>query len=164
MEFIRDLRALAAPDQDGNSAFDWIILDTPPAQSFYTRVAVGAADQVLIPACAETFASLGINAVLGTVRTMNALTGDLDLWKQRVLGCLITRWKPNKNAEAALATIKTEMLPKGIRLLGVAIPMDDKVEQAVRETTGGKLKHIFKLANTLGPAAQAYEKVAKEIQ
>jgi cellulose biosynthesis protein BcsQ len=163
LEFVRDLHALAAPAESGISAYDWVILDTPPAQSFFTRVALAAADHILIPTVAETYAVHGVKALLGTARTMHALTGDLDGWRQKVLGCLVTRWKPNKNAEVALATLRTDLDAVGVRPLGVAIPADDKVEQAVREVAGGKLKHIFKLANSLGPAAQAYEKLAKEL-
>lgn len=163
LAFLHDLHALAASDPAGVSAYDWIILDTPPAQSFYTRIALAAADHILIPAVAETYAAQGLNGLLSTAKTMHALTGELDVWQQKILGCLITRWKQNKNAETAFGTLKTELDAKGVRLLGVAIPADDKVEQAVREVVGGKLKHIFKLANSLGPAAQAYEKLAKEL-
>jgi cellulose biosynthesis protein BcsQ len=55
--------------------FDWIILDTPPAQTYYTRLAVGASHRVLVPANAETLAVLGATRALQTAVAMHALMG-----------------------------------------------------------------------------------------
>ena len=163
LAFIRDVRQLAEMKTDGKSAFDWIILDTPPAQSYFTRLALAAADRVLVPANAETYASQGLNRVFDTIRTMHVLTGNLATWKSQVLGCLITRWKPSKTAQATQATLLVELGALHIPIFGFTVPHDDKIEQALLETAKGKLKHIFKLASVPGPAAQAYERLAKEV-
>lgn len=162
VQFIADLHQLAI-DDDGERVFDWILLDTPPAQSYFTRLALGAADSVLVPAFAESFAVQGLNQVLDTTRTMHVLTGELDHWRERVLGALVTRWKPSKTAEIAYAGLRTALDAEGIPIFGFNIPLDDKIEQAHQETTGGKVKHIFRLTKNPGPAAQAYDKLAKEV-
>jgi cellulose biosynthesis protein BcsQ len=164
LAFITDLRQLTHGTADGKPPrYDWIILDTPPAQSFYTRIAVAAADHLLIPACAETFAALGINGLLETAQSMDALMSDVGEWKRQVLGCVITRWKPTEDAEGALATLRTELDGKRIRLLQSHVPQDERVENGIRETVGGGLRNIFRRPGRPGPAAQAYDKLLQEV-
>jgi Mrp family chromosome partitioning ATPase len=52
LKFVGDLYEVAAARSDtgGQLIFDWILLDTPPAISLFTRAALAAADTVLIPA------------------------------------------------------------------------------------------------------------------
>jgi cellulose biosynthesis protein BcsQ len=63
------------PSANESSIFDWIIIDTPPAQSYYTRAALAASDFVIIPTAVEAFAALGISRVLVNVRAMHGLMG-----------------------------------------------------------------------------------------
>lgn len=164
LRFLGDMRTLEALDEHSKPLppFDWIIIDTPPAQSFYARVAVAASDFVIIPACAEQFAVRGLNGVLRTVETMCALTG-VSHWQQKILGCFVARWRASANANASLATLVSELDAKGITRFEHNIPYDDRVEQAHRGVAGGGWRTIFRLANALGPAARAYDEVTEEV-
>lgn len=162
IQFIEDLHALAV-NENGERVFDWIILDTPPAQSYFTRLAIAASTSIIIPAHADTYAVQGLNQVLDTTRTMNALTAEVDVWKQRILGAIVTRYKPSKLADGTLGNLRTELGGKGVAVFPFVIPLDEKIEQAHQETAGGKIKHIFKLAKNPSPAALAYDRLAKEV-
>ncbi|HEY1388701.1 MAG TPA: hypothetical protein VGF38_09160, partial [Ktedonobacterales bacterium] len=83
--------------------------------------------------------------------------------KRQVLGCVITRWKPTEDAEGALATLRTELDGKRIRLLQSHVPQDERVENGIRETVGGGLRNIFRRPGRPGPAAQAYDKLLQEV-
>lgn len=164
LRFLSDVRSLQAYDEQKNPlpAFDWIIIDTPPAQSFYARAAVAASDYVVIPACAEQFAVRGLNGVLRTVETMCALTG-VPHWQNKILGCFVARWRVSATANASLATLASELDSKGIGRFEHHIPYDERVEQAHRGVAGGGWRMIFRLTNSLGPAARAYDDITEEI-
>jgi chromosome partitioning protein len=74
LAFARAVHDVTVLPSDG-LPFDWIILDTPPAQTYYTRLAVGASHRVLVPANAETLAVLGATRALQTAVAMHALMG-----------------------------------------------------------------------------------------
>lgn len=158
------LRTAQVRDETGALlAPDWIILDTPAGDTFFARAAIVAADCILIPALAETYGLLGINEALALTRTMNALTTVTAHWSDRILGCLVTRWKPSANATANLNSIRVELDRRGIRFFKRAIPVDDKVETAHRGEVKGERRTIFQIGRQPGQAAQAYDAVAEEI-
>lgn len=158
LAFVRSLHdgALVAPN---GLPFDWILLDTPPAQSFYTRAAMAASHYVLLPAHADTLAVLGANRALDTARTMWALMGD----GAEVLGGLITRWKRSAEADKAIIALTDALRASGSRLLTPSIPDDTKIEKANVKTVGGWLSDIFHITAQASPAAAAYTKIAKEV-
>jgi len=107
--------------------FDWIIIDTPPAQSHYTRIALAAAHYVLVPIRSDAFGILGINKVLSQAATMRALVGT----GVRMTGCLITWWKKNtKSAKDVFPKLQSALDVRGIKLYTHSIPYEDKIEQA----------------------------------
>lgn len=67
---------------------DWIIIDTPPAMSAFTRAALAAADYVLAPIRPRRVSLAGTRNMLLTLRTMDALTNT----NGRFLGTVITHW------------------------------------------------------------------------
>lgn len=153
VEALHNLDVGGVTDSESDQGFDWIIIDTPPAQSFYTRAALAASDYVLIPINVEAFAARGIARLLDTAHAMRGLMGA----GVNVLGVTITRWKPIPAAQkdkwtALQADLKAEDLP----LLGRAIPQDDKIDMAHLSTLRGGAKNIFKIGNKLTPAAEAY--------
>lgn len=156
LAFVQDLRApsFAAPD---GSLFDWIILDTPPAQSFCTRAALAASDDVVLAACAETMAVRGANWALTTARTMRALMGD----GVEVVGCLLTRWKKNAPADQALISLSDLLSLNQVRRFSKNIPVDPRIERGHMQTAWGKLKHLLRLPQ--GPASDAYVAFAGEV-
>lgn len=164
LNYVRRLQELAAQtNQDGTLRYQWIVIDTPPAQSSFTRMALAAADLVLVPMFVETYAELGINAVVETLQTMQALLRPSDRWKKALVGSVITRWRSTRTTESAKADLADILASAGVPILGTSVPADDKVEQAISETAQGRLRMIFQLGRTTTPAAQAYAKLAKEI-
>lgn len=167
LRFVDDLRHLAAPapaQQNGNAGtqpYDWIILDTPAGDTFYARAALAAADYILIPAFAETFAVQGVDEVLKMAATMGALTGTVEEARSRILGCLITRWKQGKAADEALATLRLFLTNEHINIYNTVIPVDDRIELAHQATGGGGLRAIFRLTAKMGPAATRYDEFVK---
>ncbi len=156
----------SSPASPASHAPDWVILDTPAGDTFFARAALVAADYILIPALAETYGILGVNEALALMRTMHALTGDTAQWSDRILGCLITRWKQSANAAANLAAIRVDLDRQGIRFFRQAVPLDDKVETAHRGEVRGERRTLFHLGRPgtqPGPAAHAYDAVVEEI-
>lgn len=164
LQFIEDLRLLSVSQAgDVPLTFDWVILDTPPAQTFFTRIAVAAADYIVIPAFAEQYAVRGLRGVLNTVKTMTALLQEVAGWQRRMLPVLITRYKTNVVAEAAANALQTNVVVEGMKLSRHRIPLDDKIERAHHETIGGGWRNVFRLPGQPGPAARAYDDYVKEM-
>jgi cellulose biosynthesis protein BcsQ len=165
LQFAKDVRSLVLADADGHPLEppDWIILDTPAEDTFYGRAALAAADHVLVPAFAEAFASNGIAELLSSGATIGALRGDVDRWKELVLGCVVTRYGTTLNAKNNLADLKLKLGNERLHLFSHPIPQDDKIETAHRGTLYGKPKHLFQIGSQLGNAAKAYDALAEEI-
>ncbi len=165
LRFAHDVRQLMPAAQSGDSAppepYDWVVLDTPAGDTFYARAALAAADYILIPAFAETFAVQGVQELPIMAATMGALTDAVDEARRRILGCLITRWKPGRTADAALATLRVFLTNEHIKIYNMAIPADDRVETAHQGTGGGGLRSIFRLTASMGPAASKYDEFVK---
>jgi chromosome partitioning protein len=137
--------------------FDWIILDTPPAQSCFTRLALAAAHYILIPVNVEVFSVKGIYQILNTVATMRAFVGH----GAHIIGSLRTRWKKTKTAE----TVESELIPflhaEEIHLFAEPIPADDKIEQANLSIVGGASKTLFGFPKSV--AGDAYKGAVTEL-
>lgn len=165
LKFVEDLRTLEMRDEHGQllPPFDWIVVDTPAGNTYYGRATAAAADYIVIPAYAEAFANNGAKHTVELIKTMNALMRDTSEWSQRVLGCLVTRWKQGANAENAVVTLRVRLQQEGIRMFRQAIPLDDKVETAHRGAIAGAPRSIFRLTPQMGQAAQAYDKFVEEM-
>lgn len=142
---------LGAEDGNGTShTFDWIILDTPPAQSFYTRVALAASHYVLIPVNVEAFAARGIERILETARTMRALTGA----GAQPAGCVVTRWKSSATTIKELAKLRNSLAAEHVRLFpeDVFIPAEDNIDKAHVATIGGGIKSLLGMPSSKAAA------------
>jgi cellulose biosynthesis protein BcsQ len=166
LQFAEDVRQVVQHDASQHTPptpYDWIVLDTPAGDTFYGRAALAAADYVIMPAVAEQFAVEGIDQGLDTALTMGALIGDVDQWKDRILGCLITRWRQNANADVAYANIVVKLRLENIVQFKQVIPHDDRIETAHRGAINGAPRSIFHLTRRMGPAARAYDAFVKEM-
>lgn len=164
LKFAEDVHALTMEGTDGQRlSFDWIVIDTPPAQGHFTRSALVAADFIIIPAFAEQYAADGIRTHRKTIRTMRALIGRMDEWSRPVLGCVITRWKPSQMANTTSQQLETQLPNQGIRVFRTRIEADDRIEQAHLNTIQGQRRNIFRLTNRPGPAARTYDQFVKEM-
>jgi cellulose biosynthesis protein BcsQ len=164
LRFAQDVRSLTPPSTNNGATvqpYDWIVLDTPAGDTFYARAALAAADHILIPAFAETFAVQGVDEILKMAATMGALMGTVAEARARILGCLITRWKPGKMADQALANLRVALTNERIKIYNMAIPADDRIETAHQGTGGGGLRSIFRLTASMGPAATKYDEFVK---
>jgi chromosome partitioning protein len=151
-EAIGTLAACGAPD---GSHYDWIILDTPPAQSRYARAALAAAHDVLICVGAEAFAAQGVNGLLETADAMRALMGG----GTTIVGAVITRWQaaPKPALKDARLKLDNSLALEGVSVLG-EIPSDDRVDLTNRNAIAGgvmdAVKGLFHFDKS--PATVAY--------
>ncbi len=164
LAFVEALHNVDASDDSSSKdsePFDWIIIDTPPAQSFYTRAALAASDFVLIPITVEAFAARGIARLLDTAHAMRGLMGK----GVNVLGVALTNWKPVPAAQKdKWAALQVALQRENLPLLKRAIPHDEKIDMAHLTTLRGGTKSLFKIGNKLTPAAEAYIDLLGEVK
>ncbi|HEU0028907.1 MAG TPA: AAA family ATPase [Ktedonobacterales bacterium] len=108
---------------------DWIILDTPPAMSVFTRAGLAAADYVLAPVRPRPASLSGTRNMLLALRTMDALTGT----NGRFLGTALTHWDTleltRRFAEINLPQALQGYLQEfGGHVLQIKIPIDNQLE------------------------------------
>lgn len=104
---------------------DWIIIDTPPALSVFTRGGLAAAEYVIAPVRPRPASFAGTRNMLQTLRTVNALMGT----EARLLGAVVTHWDDLQVSRTTLAaTIEPAINNAGGTLLSPYIPMDNRLE------------------------------------
>jgi cellulose biosynthesis protein BcsQ len=158
LAFVMAIGAAAEAGAPDGHPYDWIILDTPPAQSHYTRAALAAAHGVLVCVGVDVFAAQAISALLDTADAMRALMGG----GTAIAGALLTRLPsvPKPALRDARQWLVGSLELQGVRLLG-EIPHDDKVDltnrNAVRGGVMGTVKSLFGYSSS--PAASAYTRL-----
>jgi chromosome partitioning protein len=124
--FARELHALAsAPYQATGKQFDWVILDTPPAISLFTRSALCAADYVIAPARSRPSSVTGTRNMVDTLDTMNALKHT----PAKLLGCLLTHWQEDEHSTETYPDLEALFSGRRSRILASYIPFDVTVEK-----------------------------------
>jgi cellulose biosynthesis protein BcsQ len=145
--FARDVRQLSAqPLASLGGVSDWIIIDTPPAMSVFTRAGLAAAQFVLAPMRPRNLSLRGTTNMLKTLRTVNTLTRN----HATFLGAIITHWDDLKVSQ----DFRDVQLPVALQEFGgkafkVTIPLDNQLET------------LTPSANTNG--AKAYRSLAAEV-
>ncbi|MBD5169260.1 MAG: ParA family protein [Oscillibacter sp.] len=81
---LRDLLLVIADD----NAYDYVIIDMPPAFSFAARAALVAADEVIVPIKLDAFSVDGMAELLRQISSMRKVNPRLTL-----AGVLITMWR-----------------------------------------------------------------------
>lgn len=147
LRVVRDLHSpdLVPPPVLDKRPFDWIILDTGPSMSYFTRTALAASHYVLMPIEPGAFADLGLAQLRETIVTMQALIGATSAETSiTLLGCLVTQWREDKLNTQLLASVIRELDGAGVTLLKTRIPLDKShIEKAHIETGQGKKKTLF---------------------
>lgn len=158
LRFARDLRSPQLGIQNGTDTkpFDFIVVDTPPAQSHFTRLALAAADFVLIPLKADSFSVAGINYALRTTQTIQALTG-----MPQKRGLVLTQWRSVRSMRDIQAKLAIDAPAKGYPMFESMVPYDDHIEQAHISLIGGGARTLFGWRTSI--AAQAYKQVTDEL-
>lgn len=115
---------VAFGSQEGHLLYDWIIIDTPPNVSLFTRVALAVSDYILVPMRARKSSQRGTLNMLEARKAMAALMGRTP----NVLGGLFTHWgedSASHDAENSLALI-LGTVDSGV--LDAKIPVSNAIE------------------------------------
>lgn len=162
LAFVSAIADVATSYASEGLPFDWVIIDTPPAQSRYTRAALAAAHKVLICLGVEVFAAQGVNSLLDTADTMRALLGNgID-----IEGAIFTRFPaaPKQALRDERLKLVNQLATQSVRVLG-DVPPDDKVDLSTRTAAKGgvlgTIKGLFGFASS--PAAVAYNKIIDQL-
>lgn len=139
--------------------FDWIILDTPPGQSFFTRSALAASHYVLVPVALDTWAALGMRGLLETAGAMRGLMGT----GVELVGCLLTRFRPGPIRRDDMNQFELDLAINRLRLFETRIRQDDRLEARNREATRGRLAGILDFALQRGTGATDYQDALEEL-
>jgi chromosome partitioning protein len=147
LKFARDVRELGMqPIAALGGLPDWIVIDTPPAMSVFTRAGLAAAGYVLAPIRPRRVSLAGTKNMLTTLQTMDALTGT----NTSFMGVLVTHWD-NLKLSTDFEDIE---LPRALHNFGgkafpSKIPFDNRLETL---EPGADVK-----------GAKAYEALAEEV-
>lgn len=114
------LRDLLLVIEDDN-AYDYVIIDMPPAFSFAARAALVAADEVIVPIKLDAFSVDGMAELIRQINTMKKVNSALTL-----SGVLITMWR---NADVVNQAEKV-LRGSGVPVFGTAIRRTDIVDES----------------------------------
>jgi len=146
----REFRLREAIDQI-RPAFDFIVLDCPPALDLLTLNALVAADAVLIPMQAEYFALEGISELLDTMeRIRQNFNPGLELE-----GVVLTMWDERTNLAQQVAGNLRQFF--GEKLCTTTIPRNIRLAEA---PSYGKPALLYDVRSR---GAESYIKLAKEL-
>ena len=149
-ELARESRLREAIGQSGR-AWDYVLIDCPPALGLLTLNAMVAADAVLVPLQAEFYALEGLSHLLRTIeRVRRALNPSL-----RIQGVVLTMYDKRNNLCDMVAKDVRDHL--GARVYDTMIPRNVRISEA---PSHGKpvLLYDFRCAG-----AQAYIRLAREM-
>lgn len=119
-ELARELRLRHALDPV-RDAYDYIIVDCPPALSMLTVNALVAADSVMVPMQCEYYALEGLSALLDTVEKIRKILNPA----LRVDGLLRTMYDPRNNLSSQVSQqlvkhfgnkVYSTVIPRNVRL------------------------------------------------
>ena len=142
------LKAALAPCRE---AFDYILIDCPPALGLLTLNALVAADTFLIPAQPEYYALEGLSQLIATVRQVKRLynpTLELE-------GVMFTMYDGRTNLTQQVVAEVKKFFPR--KVYGTVIPRTVRLAEA---PSFGRPIHYYDKA---GKGAKAYTELAKEI-
>jgi chromosome partitioning protein len=133
------------------AAYDYIIIDCPPALGLLTINALVAANSILIPVQAEYYALEGLGQLLGTVqRVRQGLNPALDL-----LGVVVTMFdKRTSLSEQVMDELRNHF---GEKLMQTLIPRNVRLAEA---PSFGKTVNEH---DRWSKGARAYKQLAKEV-
>ncbi|MGZ3665604.1 MAG: AAA family ATPase [Ktedonobacterales bacterium] len=136
LKFVANLYDAFAP-REGFTRYDWIIIDTPPNVSLFTRAALAAADFVLAPVRARESSVRGTINMLYALRAMSALMGRTP----QLLGGLLTHWGEDTASENAEARLGDVFHNERTRLLDPRIPMSAAIESNPNAARNARLAY-----------------------
>jgi chromosome partitioning protein len=142
--FVESFYTAFAP-LEGHLLYDWIILDTPPNVSLFTRAALAVADYILVPMRARQSSLRGTLNMLEARTAMGALMGRTP----KILGGLFTHWGEDSASEAAATSLSLILGTAGSGVLDTRIPVSNAIESN---------------PNAAHNAMKAYRNLAEEVK
>lgn len=104
------LREMCA-ELDAAKAYDWVIIDCPPAFNAAAAAALVAADEVIIPIKVDAFSLRGMGNILHQISNMRKINPALKL-----SGILPTMWYKSNNIVSSIAELNKSGLPVFARI------------------------------------------------
>ena len=132
-------------------AYDYVLIDCPPALSLLTVNAMTAADAVLVPLQCEFFALEGLTQL---VRTIELVRGSLNPGLE-IQGVVLTMYDRRNSLSAQVAADVREHF--GAKVYETVIPRNVRVSEA---PSFGKPALIYDMKCA---GSQAYIKLAREL-
>lgn len=114
----------AFSSREGHHLYDWIILDTPPNVSLFTRAALAATDYILVPMRARLSSLRGTLNMLAARKAMSALMGRTP----KLLGGLFTHWGEDSASQSAEADLSLILGAVESGVLVSKIPVSNAIE------------------------------------
>ena len=142
--------AVLKPKVRSQSAYNFVIIDTPPNLGFLTINAMVASDTVLVPIQTEFFAIKGLSMIMDLVKLISE-----DLNQDLKLRYLLTMYDARTNLSKEVVKRVRELL--GDDVFKAIIPRSVKLAEA---PSYGK---PINLIDPESPAARAYSQLAEEV-
>jgi chromosome partitioning protein len=142
------LHEILAPLQ---TAYDYIVLDSPPGLGFWSGMALVAAHWAVIPTLAEDLAVLSCGKIADFIERVVTDTNP----QLRLLGVVLTQAKPPR--WRLMHDTTAQLQADGLRELG-RIPKQEQVARALRH------RRPILWLDPNGPVAHAYRDVARAIE
>ncbi|ALA19557.1 chromosome partitioning protein ParA [Chelatococcus sp. CO-6] len=139
------------PDEGGQPAYSYVLIDCPPSLNLLTINALTAADAVLVPLQCEFFALEGLSQLLRTVEQVRSALNP----RLTIHGVVLTMFDPRNNLSGQVVADVRQFM--GSKVYETIIPRNVRVSEA---PSHGKPVLLYDLKCA---GAQAYLKLASEI-
>lgn len=115
--------------------YDIVLIDTPPSLNFYARVALIAADYLIIPSDLKPFANQGLINVKDFIKKVNGFKKQIGKQPLEVLGVLASKISPNGKFVQYSLPKRREAIPKryGIEIMESVIYERDDLAKCAEQ-------------------------------